>query len=147
MVEEDGIDGGRFKDKDEHAIILFDGVCSLCSRSVSFIISRDPAGYFSFASLQGEAGQALLQRLKLTGQPMDSIVLIEQGIPYVESTAALRISRHLTGLWKSAVILLLIPRPVRDILYRFIARNRYKWFGRQDRCMMPSAAIRDRFLE
>lgn len=129
----------------EHAVVLFDGVCTFCNRSVQFIIKRDRSGYFRFASQQSGAGSALLAGLP-EAAGTDSIVLIEQGRAYTESTAVLRIARRLDGLWKAAYLAIVIPRPVRDLVYRSFARRRYRWFGKESACMMPTPDIRERFL-
>ncbi|WP_077211956.1 thiol-disulfide oxidoreductase DCC family protein [Bacillus dakarensis] len=129
----------------EKAIILFDGVCNFCNSSVQFIIKRDRAGYFQFASLQSEVGKSLLaQRPEL--QNLDSIVLIENGQFFTESSAALRIARKLDGFWKLAFLLNALPKVCRDPFYRFFAKNRYRWFGKQEACMMPTKDMRARFL-
>ena len=126
-------------------IILFDGVCHFCDRAVQFIIKRDPKGIFKFASLQSEIGS---EKSRDTGVPAgtDSIVLIEGHTSFIKSTAALRICRRLSGMWKLLYLFIAVPRPIRDAVYDVIARNRYKWFGRKDQCELPSAEIRSRFL-
>jgi len=132
----------------EHPVILFDGVCNLCNFWVNFIIDRDPQARFRFAALQSDAGRAVMTTHGLavpSGDP-ESILFIDSGTLYSESTAALRIARHLHGLWKCAAILLVVPRPIRDAGYRFIARHRYRWFGRSDQCRVPTAELRRRFL-
>lgn len=132
--------------QEERAIVLFDGVCHLCNGAVRWIIRRDRRGRFRFASLQSETGSALLSRYGV--QPgTDSMVLIEGGRWYPESTAALRIARRLDGLWPLAYVLIIVPRPLRDSLYRYIARRRYRWFGRSETCMIPDSGIRERFLD
>ena len=130
---------------EKHAIVLFDGVCNLCSRSVQFIIKRDRRGYFRFASLQSDTGKRLLAD-RPDFANADSLVLIENGRYYRESSAVLRIARRLEGIWKLAVVGIAVPRPLRDALYRCLARNRHRWFGRRDTCMLPSAEQRKRFL-
>lgn len=130
----------------EHSIILFDGVCNVCSSSVQFIIRRDRKGRFRFASLQSGIADQLLAGHPLTGK-MHSIVLIENGKLFTESTAVLRIAGKLDGFWKAAAIFLVLPKGIRDPLYRWFARNRYRWFGKRDSCMIPSPEIRERFLE
>ncbi|WP_042455499.1 thiol-disulfide oxidoreductase DCC family protein [Neobacillus dielmonensis] len=127
-------------------IILFDGVCNLCTGSVQFILKRDPNGSFQFASLQGDMGQKLLKQYNLPTS-LNSFLLIEDGKPFMESTAALRVCLHLKGAWKLLGALLLIPRPIRDLLYKIIARNRYKWFGKRESCMLPLPEWKNRFLE
>lgn len=132
-------------DPKKHAVILFDGVCNFCNRSVQFIIKRDRSGYFRFASQQSSAGSALLGAFP-EALGTDSIVLIEREKAYTESTAVLRIARRLDGLWKAAYLAIVIPRPLRDLFYRWFARRRYRWFGKQSSCMMPTPDMRERFL-
>jgi predicted DCC family thiol-disulfide oxidoreductase YuxK len=136
------------------AIVLFDGVCNLCNAAVLFIIDRDPREQFRFAPLQSpEAARLLRERghpLSSAGTGRDvpaSIVLIEDGRVSERSAAALRIARRLTGLWPAFYTLMLLPRPVRDLVYDWMARNRYRWFGRQDQCRVPTPELRGRFLE
>lgn len=126
-------------------IILFDGVCNFCDLSVQFIIKRDPAGNFQFASLQSEISQSLLKEHELP-ENADSVVLIENGRYYLKSSAALRICRDLSGLWRLIYILIIVPKPIRDFCYDILARNRYKWFGKKDHCKVPSPEVRNRFL-
>jgi predicted DCC family thiol-disulfide oxidoreductase YuxK len=128
-------------------IVLFDGVCNLCSGSVQFILRRDPGARFRFASLQSPAGQELLARFGIDGQGIDSVIVIEGDRWFKESDAALRIARHLGGLWRLLTVFRLIPRPLRDRLYRFIARNRYRWFGKKESCWLPTPELRGRFLD
>jgi predicted DCC family thiol-disulfide oxidoreductase YuxK len=127
-------------------IILFDGICNLCSSSVRFIIQRDPGREFKFASLQSEAGKQYIEQYNIQ-ETIDSIVLIKGGKVYLESTAALKIASRLKWPWRIFGILQGVPKPVRDRLYRWIAKNRYKWFGRDESCMLPSKENRDRFIE
>lgn len=126
-------------------IILFDGVCNLCNSSVQFIIKRDPDGYFSFAPLQEEAGKKLLDGHNIKTN-MDSLILISNNTYYKKSSAALEICRHLQGAWKCLYVFKIIPRFIRDPLYSFIAKNRYKWFGKKSSCMVPTAENKKRFL-
>jgi len=127
-------------------IVLFDGVCNLCNGSVQFLIRRDPGARFRFASLQSPVGERLLDELGIDRQAVDSVILVEDGRWYKESDAALRIAHSLGGPWKALGILRLIPRPLRDGLYRFIARNRYRWFGKTEACWLPTPELRGRFL-
>lgn len=131
---------------DMSPIVLFDGECNLCNRSVQFIIKRDPAGYFRFASLQSEIGRQLLRQY---GLPSDcnSFILIEDEQCYLRSTAALRVCRNLKGLWKILSIFLIIPRFLRDPIYNIIAKNRTRWFGTSNSCLMPSSGLEGRFLK
>lgn len=125
-------------------IVLFDGVCNLCNTSVQFIIKRDPHNQFCFASLQSETGKNLLDKYHLSG--VDSVILLKEDRFYLESDAALEICSHLTGGWRFLAILKVIPPFIRDPFYRIIARNRYKWFGKQDSCMLPTEEMKKRFL-
>ncbi|MFP7253728.1 thiol-disulfide oxidoreductase [Virgibacillus sp. 7505] len=130
---------------DSKAIILFDGVCNLCNSSVQFIIKHDEAAYFNFASLQSDFG-GQLKETKQIPDNVDSIILVENGKVYMQSSAILRIARNLDGVWKLAAAALIIPRPIRDMVYRYVAKNRYRWFGKQDQCMLPSPELKERFL-
>lgn len=130
---------------DSKAIILFDGVCNLCNSSVQFIIKHDKAAYFNFASLQSDFG-GQLKETKQIPDNVDSIILMENGKVYMQSSAILRIARNLDGVWKLAAAALIIPRPIRDMVYRYVAKNRYRWFGKQDQCMLPSPELKERFL-
>jgi predicted DCC family thiol-disulfide oxidoreductase YuxK len=131
----------------EKAIVLFDGVCNFCNSSVNFILRRDREGIFRFAALQSDAGRKLLAQAGLQHRDLDSMVLIEGGQIAVKSTAALRAARRLPGLWPMAGLLLAIPRGLRDWGYDAFAARRYRWFGRRDVCMVPTAEIRSRFLD
>ncbi|MGA9226564.1 MAG: thiol-disulfide oxidoreductase DCC family protein [Mesobacillus sp.] len=128
-----------------HPVILFDGVCNFCDASVQFILNRDPEGIFQFASLQSEAGQNLVKKHNVPAD-VDSMILIEDDKVYYKSTAALRVSRHLQGAWKMLYGFIIIPSPIRNIVYDLIAKNRYKWFGQKESCMLPPPNIRKRFL-
>lgn len=118
-------------------VLLFDGVCNLCNGAVQFIIKRDPDGLISFTSLQSETGQSLLKKSGLPTDQFDSFVFIEDGQVYTKSTAAIKVFRHLRGLWRLFVLFFAVPKPFRDMVYSFIARNRYKWFGKKNECMLP----------
>ena len=127
-------------------VILFDGVCNFCSASVSFIIARDPGGRFTFASLQSAAASRLLRgRLTIASTP-ESLVLLQDDEIYTRSSAALRIARGLRFPWNLAYGLIVVPPVLRDWLYDLVARNRYRWFGRREECMVPTPALRARFL-
>jgi len=127
--------------------IYFDGVCNLCNRSVQFIIKRDKRRKFRFASLQGKAGQAMLAHYSLPQNEINSFILVEDEKVYSRSTAALRTVKLMGGPWKLLYGLIILPRFIRDPVYNWIARNRYKWFGRMEACMIPSPSLRDRFLD
>ncbi len=128
------------------AIILFDGVCNFCNGSVNFVIEHDKAGYFKFAPLQSEAGEKLAAEHGISRIETDSVILIEDGKAYTLSTAALRIARKLDGIWSAAYAAVIVPRPVRNIFYKLFAKNRYRFFGRTEACMMPTPDVRARFL-
>lgn len=131
-------------------LVLFDGVCNLCNSTVNFLLDRDRRGTLRFAALQSTSGRERLRALGYDvpdGAP-PSLLFVEQGRVYDRSTAALRIARHLPGLgWRLASTLLFVPRPLRDAIYVFIAKNRYAWFGKSDACRVPTAELRNRFLE
>lgn len=128
-------------------IILFDGVCNLCNNSVQFVIKRDVNDVFQFAALQSETGKRLLTERNIDTQEIDSIILIEPNIAYyTKSTAALEIGKHLEGLKAISSILLWLPEALRNIVYDFIARNRYKWYGKKDNCMIPSEELKSKFI-
>ncbi len=130
------------------AVILFDGVCNLCNGFVQFVIERDPSAQFRFASLQSEAGQQLLSAhgAAVPTAP-ETVVLVENGQVYTHSTAALRILRQLRGPWAWLYAAIVVPRPLRDAVYRFVARHRYQWFGRREACWLPTPELRTRFLQ
>ena len=127
------------------AIVLFDGECNFCNASVQFIIKRDPKGYFQFAAQQSDVGEKLKRQYGVSND-MNSILVIDQHKVYNSSDAALHISKHLNGFWTYLYILKVIPKPLRDLVYKFVAKNRYAWFGKKDSCMIPSPEVRDRFL-
>lgn len=130
-----------------HPVVLFDGVCNLCNRSVAYIIRHDPRGRFRLASLQSAVGRALVAEHGLDPDALDTVVLIERGKLYRKSDAALRIARRLRGpsrFWWTARF---VPRPLRDAAYGWVARNRYRWFGKRDECMVPGPGVRERFLD
>ena len=129
-----------------HSIILFDGVCNLCNGAVNFVIKRDPGNVFKFAPLQEKQGALLLKTHAIDIQKLDSIVLIENENVYTKSSAALRIARKLSGLWPLFFVLLIIPSFIRDGVYDFIAKNRYKWFGKKEQCMIPTLGLKEKFL-
>ncbi len=131
---------------ENHPILLFDGVCNLCNGAVRFIIERDSAAAFRFASLQSEAAKQLLGQFPEAPRDISTIVLIEHNRLYTKSDAALRAARHLPGAWPALYGLIIIPRPIRNAAYDWIARNRYQWFGKKDQCMIPTPELKERFL-
>ena len=132
---------------DESAIVLFDGVCNLCSGFVQFVVPRDPEGKYRFASLQSEVGRELLAEHDLPTDELESIVLIEDGESYVKSAAVIRIASDLGGRYRLLSPFRYVPAALRDRVYDFVADHRYRWFGKKDRCMMPSGDVESRFLE
>lgn len=129
-------------------IVLFDGVCNLCNRSVQFVIRHDRGDRFRFASLQGETGRKLLAERGIDTATTDSIILIDPGVAfYIKSDAALELARHLSGYRWLPFLLGWLPRALRDAAYDLVARNRYRWFGKQEQCMVPSPELRARFLD
>ncbi len=129
----------------DSSVVLFDGVCNLCNNSVQFIITRDRSARFRFAALDSAAARRLIERTGSRSPLPDSIVLVEQGRVYTRSTAALRIARRLPFPWPLLYAAIVVPRPLRDLAYDFVARNRYRWFGKRDSCMMPTPELRARF--
>ncbi|TDL35369.1 DUF393 domain-containing protein [Jeotgalibacillus sp. S-D1] len=128
------------------SIVLFDGDCHICNWSIQFIMKRDPHGKFKFASLQGEIGQKLRRTYKVNPM-LDSVLLVQNDRMWSKSTAALRICRSLTGPARLLSLLIFVPRPIRDTLYNFIARNRFHWFGRKNECQLPTKEERRRLLD
>lgn len=131
----------------DHPILLFDGVCNLCNGAVQWIIRRDPAGHFRFAALQSPTGRRLLRQAGLPVDALDTVVLYEQGRFYTHSDVPLRVCRQLGAPWSWLYGLHIVPRALRDAVYRWVARRRYGWFGRRDQCMIPTPELRTRFLD
>ena len=127
-------------------ILLFDGHCNLCNAWVQFIVKRDSAGTIRFASLQSGAGRRLLEEHKIDENYIESLVFFEEERFSVSSTAVLRTLSFLDSWQKHLIFLIVVPRSLRDLVYRFIARNRYKWFGRREQCMIPTTELSKRFL-
>ena len=128
------------------AIILFDGVCTLCNNAIHFIIRHDKKAFFKFASLQSEIGHSICLQYKLQPGELKSFVLIENGLLYTKSTAALRVIKQLNRPVKWLYLFILLPRFIRDFVYHTIAKNRYRWFGKQSICMVPSLENANRFI-
>ena len=127
-------------------LILFDGICNFCNFGVNFIIDHDKKKYFKFASLQSNLAQNILKEKNIVPMKIDTIILIMNEKIFTKSSAALQIAKNLDGFWKVIYILSIIPAPIRDITYDFIARNRYKWFGKRESCRIPTDQNIDRFL-
>ena len=129
-------------------IILFDGVCNLCDSSVQYVIKHDKKDIFRFVSLQSDLGQKILKHSGINPIHTDSIVLYEPWISYYyKSTAALEIAKGLSGIFTLATIFKILPAGIRDFVYDYVAKNRYKWYGKKDACMIPSTELKAKFLE
>ncbi|MBX0324636.1 thiol-disulfide oxidoreductase DCC family protein [Halomicroarcula sp. F13] len=131
---------------DDHPVLLFDGVCNLCNRTVQFVVPRDPTGIVRFAPLQSEVGTELLERVGLPTDEMESVVLVEGDEVYRKSAAAIRVAELLGWPYSLASVGRLVPDGLRDAAYDVVAENRYDWFGRKDQCMVPDDDVSDRFL-
>jgi predicted DCC family thiol-disulfide oxidoreductase YuxK len=130
------------------SVLLYDGECALCSHSVQFVLQHDASGCFRFASLQGATGRTLLQQHGLPETSWSSVVLIDDsGEVFLRSEAALRVARRLPAPWCWLFGLRWIPLPFRDAVYDWVARHRFRWFGRHSSCWMPRPEWRERFLE
>ena len=138
------------------AVILFDGVCNLCNTGINFIIDNDEKGYFKFASLQSPEAHVYMSTCAKEGSEisnmsnydvLSSLILYENGQCFRKSTAVLHIARKLRGAWPVLFVFKLIPTPIRDAAYDWVAQNRYRWFGKQDACRIPTPDLRARFLD
>jgi len=130
----------------EKSVILFDGVCNLCNSSIDFVIRRDKADSFIVGALQSSEGKKLLSGLDANPDYLDSLVLIEDNQIYYRSTAALKIAKKLPGLWSLLYGLIVLPPSLRDGVYDWIGKNRYRWFGEKSTCRLPTAAEKAKFL-
>lgn len=131
----------------KNPVLLFDGVCNLCNRSVQFVIKKDKKRIFRFASLQSELGMHVMQQYGLPVNDLNSFLLLENGKLYTKSTAALRLTRKLGGGWSLLYAFMIVPKFIRDGIYSWIARNRYKWFGKRDACWLPTPELKTLFLD
>ena len=150
MPPNSSADEGSDLRSDAHPLILFDGVCNLCNATVRSIIERDGAGRFRFAPLQSQSAVGELGSVigSAQGDPLpDSIVLVDSSGVHTRSSAAIRIARGLGFPYSLLGLATVVPRPLRDAVYSMIARNRYRWFGRRDTCMVPTPEVADRFLD
>ncbi|SFL87554.1 Predicted thiol-disulfide oxidoreductase YuxK, DCC family [Paenibacillus sp. 1_12] len=129
-----------------HSIVLFDGVCRFCNGWVQFILRHDKHDKFRFAPLQSDYAIQLLASGQLKDASLDSVVLCEGSSVYTHSAAVLQICNRLGGAWRVLTVFKVVPRPIRDTFYRFIAKRRYRWFGKYDSCMIPNAEIRSKFI-
>lgn len=129
-------------------IILFDGVCNLCDASIQYVIKHDKDDVFRFVDLQSELGQKLLKHIGINPIHIDSIVLYEPGIAYYyKSTAALQIAKGLKGIFTVATVFQILPTGFRDLIYEYVAKNRYQWYGKKESCLVPTPALKSKFLE
>lgn len=129
-----------------YPILLFDGVCNFCNDTINTIIKLDKKGVFKFAPIQSEIGREYLEAHDYTPKDMSTVIMICDGNIYTKSDAALQTFKHLGGWWRYLRIFTFIPRPIRNAIYDFIAKNRYKWFGKKEQCMVPTPDVRTRFL-
>ena len=127
------------------SIVLFDDVCNFCNGAVNFIIRNDPEMKFNFAALQSEIGQEMRAKFAIADD-IDSIILVENDKAYLHSTAGLRVARTLGGIWSLGYVFIIVPAFIRDWAYKLFAKYRYRMFGRQDACMLPTPDVRERFL-
>lgn len=128
------------------SIILFDGLCNFCDHSVQFVIKRDPDDEFLYASLQSKSGKEFLKNQDSEIQNIDSILLVTNEKIYTKSSAALKIASKLSAHWYLSGIFFILPKPLRDSVYDFIAKRRYQWFGKYDSCKIPTSEQRSKFL-
>lgn len=128
-------------------LILFDGICNLCNDSVLKVIKNDRKNIFVFAALQSETGKKIINHLQIDITTIDSIILYSPNVSFdIKSTAALKIMKEFGGLWKLTQVFYILPKFLRDFIYDFIAKNRYKWFGKKESCMIPSPELKSKFL-
>ncbi|MEO6948576.1 MAG: thiol-disulfide oxidoreductase DCC family protein [Ginsengibacter sp.] len=130
----------------QQPIILFDGVCNFCDSTVNFVIKRDRKNLLKFAVLQSSIAKELLEGQSIQGNDLSSFIFIENKKVYSRSTAALRVCKYLNGFWPFMYGFIIVPKFIRDAVYNLIARNRYKWFGKKDACMIPTPEMKERFL-
>ena len=129
-------------------IILFDGVCNLCESSVQFVIKYDTKDQFRFVALQSDLGQKIIQHIGINTKNIDSVILYQPGVAYYyKSNAALQIARSLGGFFHLGTVFKIIPTTLRNILYDYIAQNRYQWYGKKESCLVPTLALKAKFLE
>jgi len=130
----------------QHSVILFDGVCNLCNQTVLFVIRRDRADRFRFSPLQGAYAKAHLPADAASNPLPSSVVLLEDGKLYTESTAVLRVARRLGGMWPLLYLFILVPPFIRNAFYRWIAARRYRIWGKKESCMVPTPALQSKFI-
>ena len=129
-------------------IILFDGICNLCSNAVAIVLKYDKRNTFLFAAIQSQTGKKIIDSLKIDTSKTDAVILYEPGVSYdIKSTAALKVIYDFGGIWKLTKLLWLLPESFRNQVYDYIAKNRYQWFGKKDSCMIPSKELKAKFLD
>lgn len=129
-------------------IILFDGVCNLCNHSVLKVIKYDKKNVFLFTALQSEAGKKIVNSLGINTEKIDSIILYDpKGAFYIKASAALRVMNEFGGLWKLTQVFRIVPAVLSNLFYDFVAKNRYRWFGKKESCMIPTTELKSKFLE
>ena len=129
-------------------IILFDGICNLCEASVQFVIKYDKKDVFRFVALQSELGKEIIKHIGLDIKNIDSVILYEPGIAYnYKSAAALEIAKNLGGFFHLGTVFKLIPNGLRNLLYDYIVKNRYQWYGKKESCLVPTIELKSKFLE
>ncbi len=128
-------------------VVLFDGVCNLCNSSVNWIIDHDKKNEFRFASLQSEYGQRMVQQYNISGNYMDTVVLIKNNRAYLRSAAVLQVLKGIGGIYSLALVFYIFPAFIRDVVYNFIAKNRYRWFGKQESCRIPTPELKAKFID
>lgn len=132
--------------KSDQPVIIFDGVCNLCEFSVRFIVKHDRRARFKFASAQSEKGKALQRMCGVDTLNDGTVILLRNDQVYVHSDAALQIAKNLDGVWRFLYVFRFLPKPIRDYLYSIISKNRYRWFGKKDECLLPDDVLCKRFL-
>ena len=130
----------------DHSIVLFDGICNYCNSWVNFTIRHDKRDMFRFAPLQSDAGRAILEKFGLDSEKIDTFVLVEGEQIYLRSTAGLRMLKGIGGFYAALYSLIIVPPYLRDWVYRIIARNRYRWWGKKETCMVPTPELKKKFL-
>ncbi|MFT5166128.1 MAG: putative DCC family thiol-disulfide oxidoreductase YuxK [Saprospiraceae bacterium] len=133
-------------EKQSSPIVLFDGVCNLCNGAVKFAIKRDKKAVLHFASLQSDLAGELMRKHNIEEHQLKTFIFIEKDKAYTRSTAGLKLVKSFGGVWSLLYAFIIIPKPIRDAVYNLISNNRYRWFGKQESCMIPTPEIRARFL-
>jgi predicted DCC family thiol-disulfide oxidoreductase YuxK len=131
----------------DYPVVFFDGVCNFCNFWVNFAIKKDRKKRMRFSPLQGETAKEVLPDHHINLTVLSTVILLDKGKCYTQSSAAIRICKYLDGGWKLFYGLIIIPKFLRDPVYNIIARNRYKWYGRKETCMIPTPELKERFLK